>query len=282
MPFVPPWEDVTPNQFVQAAAEGERIGEASRAARASEALEAARMQQAASEAAANRGMQFQEMALRAKLAGEQLSYDRGEQARQDALRQAQINRPDILSTGRGGVGSYDPATGQFTQLSPSEPFPVKQPVETYLDKLNLERYRALASARNEALKSSPPNPELAQKYSDEMMSIVNAAQQPTGAGNPLKAGPRTTPRQVPQFGDVWKHNSSFIPFSGGTVTRTDMGQPSAQAALPDFGTPAPIPLNAPAVPTGRTPRTVTTQSAYDALPSGPQYIGDDGQTYQKP
>lgn len=158
MPFVPPWEDINPRDFLQAAEEGAHIGLAARGesaregeASAQESLEASRLNQAAQEAAANRSAEQSDAALRAKYEAQALGARVGQQEERNALDYDRLEKPEIRSPRGGGVVSIDPLTGQLTTLQAAPP--AAPPVSPF-DKAQLAQLNARSIAIEKAIQTT--------------------------------------------------------------------------------------------------------------------------------
>lgn len=211
MPVIPSWTSVSPSDFVDAAEAGAGIGQRSRQLSDEEAqqqaqlaLENSRLNLATQQQSAERQQQMQEAAMRAKLEAEQLKnqsqYQKGVLANNaskdqsaaaiDALKLAQ---PQVISTGRGGVGTFNPLNSQFTQDEPSQPYP------TPPNPMTMVKYKSLIDQRNRLMAELPRvdtalQPQYKSQIDDLNNQIAAIENPPSPAGaSPLTSG---TPDQT--------------------------------------------------------------------------------------
>jgi hypothetical protein len=212
VPVIPSWTSVSPSDFVSAAEAGAGIGQRSRQLSDEEAqqqaqmlLENSRLNLATQQQSAERQQQMQEAAMRAKLEAEQLQnqsqYQNGVLANNaskdqsaaaiDALKLAQ---PQVISTGRGGVGTFNPLNSQFTQDEPSQPYPTPAVKPTPPNPMTMVKYKSLIDQRNRLMAELPRvDPALQPQYKSQIDDLNNQIAAIENPPSPLTSG---TPDQT--------------------------------------------------------------------------------------
>ncbi len=215
--IIPPWTSVSPSDFVSVAEAGAGIGQRSRQLSDEEAqqqaqmlLENSRLDMATQQQSAERQQQMQEAAMRAKLEAEQLQnqsqYQNGvlaNNASQDqsaaAIDALKLAQPQVISTGRGGVVTFNPLNSQITQDEPSQPYPTPAVKPTPPDPMTMVKYKSLMDQRNSLMAVLPRvdaalQPQYQSQIDDLNNQIAAIEKPPSPAGaSPLTSG---TPDQT--------------------------------------------------------------------------------------
>ena len=274
MPYVPPWENINPSDFLQAAEAGARLGLSQRGVQDQErqqlidnSIESQRMNQPSQRRVSN-----PDAALQAKYMAEQILQQQNQKKDQLAQQQQQNelaiaalkeSKPSIVSSG-GGVGTFDPTTGQWTQLQAPTPKTPPKEGETIDDKMKLEKYRGLVSARDIAIRAG--NKPLAQQYQSVIDQMDNPP--PVLSTDQQSALDRINQTwKAPGFDFGSPQAKALIQertdIENGLGSGSPLNSPASSSGLPDAGIPAP------ATPQTDAPKVGTVVDGYKFLGGDP-------------